>query len=265
MASVRTSWFAFILIMLSMVSCRFVQSLYIQDVEDRKLNESNLKRIAAIEPSTGSDFQIAVISDSHDYYSPLKKQVDYINDHKDEISFVLHTGDATNLGLANEWEMFYDEIKELEVPFVFVVGNHDLLSNGEDIYKQMFGSRFDFFFDFKQTRFILFNNNTWESRKNVPDIGFLNTALGSSSATHNILLAHVSGRDSERFNSQEVADLESLVSSSNVKYFLNGHDHNSATGTFGTATRVTVGSSFKGQLLLMNFTNAGVTHEFVDP
>ena len=265
MASVRSSWIVFIVIMLSMISCRFVQSLYVQDVEDRKLNDRNMVRIQSIEAATPDSFQIAIISDTHDYYSDLKKQVNYINDHKSEISFVLHTGDATNLGLASEWEMFYDEIKELEVPFVFVTGNHDLLSNGEEIYKQMFGNDMDFFFDFKQTRFIFLNNNNWESRGNVPDIDFITNALTTSGATHNILLAHVPGDDRARYNDQEISDLENLVSASNLKYFVNGHNHNSAVATFGSATSVTVGSSFKGQLLLMNITNGGVTHQFVNP
>lgn len=242
-----------------------MQSLYISEVPKSKINDKNLKRISDLSSLGSSSFKVAVISDSHDYYSSLKKQVDYINKYKEDISFVVHTGDATNLGLVLEWQMFDQFMSQLKIPYLLVIGNHDILSNGKKIYQQMYGSRLNFSFVFKQTKFILFNNNNWESEGDVPDMNFLENELNSSSVVHNIFMAHVQGDDSDRYSNSKIQEMKSLVSTYNVKYFLNGHNHNASESNFAGSVRLTVGSSVKGKLLVLSFTNGGVTHEYVSP
>lgn len=257
---------ALFILLCATLSCgKFVQSLYITNVENSKYNETNLKKIETLNSVGSSSFKIAVISDSHDYYSSLKKQIDYINAHASEISFVLHTGDATNLGLATEWEMLDLFMSELKMPYILVIGNHDMLTNGEEIFKQMYGEELDFSFIFKQTKFVVFNNNNWESDGNAPDFNFLESELSSSTSTHLIVLGHVQPDDSDRYSNAEISRMKNIVSTNNVSYFLNGHNHNASAGEFGGAVRLTVGASSKGKLLLISITDGGITHEYVSP
>lgn len=244
---------------------KFVQSLYISDVENKKYNKKYLKEIEARAASFGTSFKVAVISDSHDYYTDLAKQVKYINKNKNEIAFVIHTGDATNLGLAGEYEMFESFMEDLKVPYLVVIGNHDMLTNGRKIFKQMYSSDLDYSFTFKQTKFILFNNNNWETEGSAPNLNFIEEELQSSTATNNILMMHVQVNDSDRFSNSEISDFESIVSANNVQYLINGHNHNANESIFGGAKRLTVGSPVKGKLLILSISNGGVTHDYVTP
>lgn len=237
-------------------------SPYTAEVSDRKLNERNLDYIADRSSVFGNDFKVAVLSDTHDYYKNLEKQIQYINDNKDEIAFVIHTGDATNLGLLPEWEMYLDEMGKLEIPYVMVIGNHDLLSNGKSLYKKLFGNDLNMTFDFKQTRFILFNNNNWESSGTVPNTNYVEEQLSTSGQTHNLFFAHVQYDDPDRYTESEINVMENLVSTYGVSHVINGHNHNFGAGSFSTATRLTVGSSHKGRVLILSISDSGVSYEF---
>lgn len=253
-----------LVLLVSLISCgKFVQSLYISEVEDTRYNEKKLNSIAFRDGEFTNSFKVAIISDSHDYYSDLAKQVEYINNRKSEIAFVIHTGDATNLGLKSEWEMFASFFTKLKVPYLLAIGNHDLLSNGLDIYKQMFGRDLNFSFVFKQTKFILYNNNNWETEGDAPNLNFLEQELSSSTSTHDVLLAHVQADDPDRYTSSQIDDLKNIVNSHGVSYIINGHNHNYGDGSFGTATRLTAGASVKGKLLILSISDGGISHEFV--
>ena len=62
-------------------------------------------------------------------------------------------------------------MKNLNKPYLTVIGNHDYLSNGEVIYKQMFGD-YNYSFEFNKNKFILFDDIIIESNNN-PDFNWL--------------------------------------------------------------------------------------------
>ena len=253
------------LMAMAITSCgEFNYSPYASNVKKENLNTKSLNSVENRSSSFTNTFKVAVISDSHDYYEELAKQVKYINNNKDEIAFVIHTGDATNLGLKPELNLFRDKIDELKIPLIMGIGNHDLLSNGKDIFQKRYGKQLDYSFVFKQTKFILINNNNWESSGMVPDLGWLEKELVASTDTHKIILGHVQPDDPERYSTKMISDTKNLVNSFGVDYFINGHNHNPSEGTFGTAKRLTAGSSFKGKLLILEISDAfGVQFEFV--
>ena len=242
----------------------FTLSPYISDAPNYKHNSHDLKKIQDIEASTNSSFKIAVFSDTHDYYDELKDNIKYINSHKDEYAFVIVTGDITNIGLLSEFETFKDLMDELDIPYILTIGNHDLLTNGGEIFSQMFGKT-TFYFDFKQTRFILYNNNNWESSYPVPDDDWLENALSTSGQTHNIMFSHVSVLDDARFTEEQMNSFQSMTDSYNVKYQVNGHDHNPDESSFGNSQKVTVGAASKKVFLELSISDGGVSHDFVYP
>ncbi len=251
--------------MIALVSCGELNlSPYIAETNNRKLNNKNLVEITNRESSFTNSFKVAVISDTHDYYKELEEQISYINSRKNEIAFVIHTGDATNLGMIQEYDLFLDELEELDIPFLVLIGNHDMLSNGTILFKQLFGNDLNFTLDFKQTRFIMFNNNNWESSETAPNINYIEDQLSSSSQTHNLLLGHVQFDDSVRYSDAEIEEMENLVTTYSVSHVINGHNHNPGSGSFSNATRLTVGSPPKGKLIILSIDDSGVTHEFIN-
>ena len=241
----------------------FIYSPYILKTKNLKSNIKNIELIKNREVLFSDTYQIPIIGDSHNYYSNLIKQINYINRNKSTIPFVIHVGDVTNFGLLLEWEMFYEIIKKLEVPFILVIGNHDLLLNGKEIYKQMFGDDLNFSLTFRQTKYIFYNNNNWESNGIVPDYKFLEKELELSDSRNFILSGHIQPDDRERFTKYEIDRLINLINSYNVKFHLNGHNHNYSAGHFGKSIRLTAGSSSKGRLLILQVNNNENTYEFI--
>jgi len=232
------------------------------NIKDVKLNGLNILSIHERESKFNNNYSIAVISDSHNYYRDLELQIKYINKNKEKIAFVVHTGDATDLGLLVEWEMFYNIIQKLEVPIVMVIGNHDLLTNGLEIYQQLFGYHLDFSFVFKGSNFVFINNNNWESTGDVPDIDYINDELRKTKA-NSILFSHVSLSDLDRFTKSEVETTKKLIIQNNVGYVINGHDHNHNTASFGNAIQLTTGASVKGYILMIHIERNNIEHDFI--
>lgn len=244
-------------------SCgKFTLSPYLADTPNSFLNKKQVRSIESIAYDGSNSFKVAVISDTHNYYDDLADQIDYINDRREEFSFVIIGGDLTNLGLLREFETTKKLLQSLELPYVSAVGNHDLLSNGPAVFSQMFGPT-DFSFTFKQTKFVVFNNNNWESSGKVPDLNFVESELVSATETHIVLVGHVSPLDDDRWSTEEVSEMEELVNKYNVKYFLNGHDHNPGESAFGVATRTTIGASNKRKVMELTIDNSGIRHEFI--
>lgn len=234
-------------------------SPYLANNPTLKLNHVNLERIKANESSTGPNFKVAVISDTHNYYDQFEKMVTTING-RGPYSFVIVSGDITNLGLIDEFDQSRKILNKLKFPYLVGLGNHDLLANGDIIFKKMFGES-EFTLEYNNSLFVFFNNNNWESPGSAPDLEWVEAQLSGSAASHKILVAHVSPTDKDRFPKSQVDSWENMISTQQVDYFINGHDHNPGEKSFGGGTQVTVGAPSKGVFLELTFTSGGVTHQ----
>ena len=256
------------IILLFLSACGdFNYSPYVLDIESTYTNDLNLERIlnqGSIQASAKSvDFKIAVISDTHDYYDGLEKQVRYINKHSEEYDFVIVTGDMSNVGLVSEFEQTKRRLDRLTIPYITTIGNHDLLIDGQTVYSRMFGKD-TYAFEYKNTKFVLFNNNNWESSSNIPDLGWVESELVSNSKPHLILLSHVAPDDRDRFTNSQIHEWKELVNRYGVNYYINGHDHNPGEGFFGDAIQITAGSSSKNVLFELNIRGGGMDHAFIN-
>lgn len=148
----------------------------------------------------------------------------------------------------------------MKYPYIVAQGNHDLLSNGDVIYKKMFGQE-NFSFEYKNAQFVVFNNNNWESAGQVPDIEWVKNVLVNSSRPVRILVAHVSPVDRDRFTDDQINAWESVMNTYGVNYFINGHDHNPGEAVFGSGQRITVGAPSKRVYYELIFSAGGVTHQ----
>lgn len=143
---------------------------------ERGINAKNCERIE--EAMKGKKtFRFAMISDTQRWYDETEKVVEKINERGD-IDFVLHGGDQSDFGATKEFLWMRDIMKGFQMPFVCVLGNHDCLGTGEDVYKAIYGNP-NFAFTAGNVRFICLNTNAMEYdySQPVPDFGFMEDEL----------------------------------------------------------------------------------------
>jgi 3',5'-cyclic-AMP phosphodiesterase len=248
-------YFAFLIIL---SSCKFNISPYSADTPDLKLNMVNLERIKASEPEDGPSYKIALISDTHNYYSDLDDLVKAIN-ASGPYSFVIIAGDITNLGHLDEYNMARRYFNRLKFPYLVAMGNHDVISNGEKIFKRMFGEG-NFAFEYKNANFIFLDANNWESGGKVPDMEWVEERLIAFNSPYKIIVSHVPLTDEDRFSNEQMSEWESMLSNQGVQFLLNGHNHNPTVGAFAGATMITIGASSKRKFFELIY-NGGFTYQ----
>ncbi len=174
-------WYFSLFFLISSCTSLFDYSPYAIDFDaaNRNVNERNIDRIAS-QANDDSVITIAFTGDSHRFYDELHDFVAAVNRMNDtlQIDFVVHVGDLADFGLPKQYLWSNALLQELNVPYVVVVGNHDLVSNGGDSYRTMFGP-YNISFVYDSIKFILLNTNSLEFDMNgkVPDIPWLDSQL----------------------------------------------------------------------------------------
>jgi len=197
---------------------------------DRDLNIKAIEQIRQLSPK--ENFTLLFISDSQIGVNELKDFVSHANKtySNDEISFVLHGGDITDFGANYEYNDYYKYTKELKFPVVATIGNHDMLGNGPEIYKQYFGPE-NFTFDYGVNRFIVFNSNSRERKFDgkTPDLDWIAEEINKADdipTVRNIFyLSHVPP-SSDDFDPDLIPGFSRLLSSTpKARLSMNGHVH----------------------------------------
>ena len=202
----------------------FEFSPYEANVKEKYKNTTtkNIDKINQREIDDTASFKFAVIADNHYHYYNLKNIINAINANP-EILFVLHAGDIADQALLKEYEIFYDIMKNLNKPYLTVIGNHDYNSNGEIVYKQMFGD-YNYSFEFNQNKFIIFDDIVWESNKK-PDFEWLSTQLTDNNKYKQVfVIAHIPPF-SDQFDGNMEQTYKSLMQENNVSLSIHGHIH----------------------------------------
>jgi 3',5'-cyclic-AMP phosphodiesterase len=191
--------------------------------EARDLTRKNLEKLSQ-RRIPGDTFKVVLVSDPQRNPFAFDDVLEKINLRKDldEVAFVAVLGDITNQGYLFEYEWAYNALKKLDVPYFGVIGNHDSISNGKEIFGKMFGP-FDYVIDYKNTRFIAYNDNRFEF-PNAPNKNWIyaqaDEALGRD---HVITLSHVPILEdaSEEERTEFVAELKAR----GVRHMWSGHVH----------------------------------------
>ena len=132
------------------------------DAEYQDLTRKHLDALYARDPivNDDGDFTFAIVGDPQGTPADFKAAIDEINRH-DNVNFILILGDMTDYGLLHEYEWAAQVIVESSVPVLTVIGNHDAISHGKDIYTDMFGP-LDYVIEYAGFRFAMWNNNLYE-------------------------------------------------------------------------------------------------------
>jgi len=215
--------------LLSVVGCK---DLFQYSPKEVRLDEAemniNLKNIPRIEALPQRDtLKFILIGDSQRFYDQVEGFVTAVNKRND-ISFVVLAGDISDFGLNKEFKWVHRELKKLKMPYIGVIGNHDMLSNGRLIFNKMYGPE-NFSFSCNGTRFICLNTNSREVGfdGSIPNLSWLDNELKqSASYTNAFVISHVPPFNKADFDPELEQSYASLLAySKNVKASLHAHDH----------------------------------------
>lgn len=195
------------------------------------------ENITLIEEQTAGkrEIRFAMISDTQRHYDEMEDAVDELNT-RDDIDFVLHGGDLADFGTTDEFEWARDYMSELDVPWVCILGNHDCLGTGLDVFESVFGD-IDFAFTAGNVRFICLNTNALEFdySDDVPNFTFLQSeleAFPSDVAEKTVIVMHAPPFG-EEFNNDVADEFETAITTfPNPLFCLYGHIHSWAEDDF---------------------------------
>ncbi len=228
---------------------------------EKNLNEKNIQKLQSKAP--GEPIKFIVTGDSQRFYEELDAFVDHVNG-MDDISFVLLNGDISDFGLNKEFKWVNDRLSRLKVPYISVIGNHDMLANGRLVYNQMYGPE-NFSFQIGSNKFICLNSNSEEVAFNgsLPNISWLNSQLNDAQEQKNIFVfSHVPPFSAAFDQNLKDAYHASIQNSGKVRLSIHGHQHSfSITRPFGESSieYLVVGSVQKRNYGLITVT--GETYE----
>lgn len=196
----------------------------------------NRRHIEQIEKATrGKDeIRFAVISDTQRWYDETEDAVEALN-RRGDLDFVVHTGDLSDFGLKLEFEKQRDILNGLNVPYVCLLGNHDCLATGLDVYRRVFGTE-DFAFTAGNVRFLCLNTNALEfdNSSAVPNIQYIRDEIDNvPEGVEKTVVAMHAGPFSEQFNNNLAEYFEYyLRQMPGLQFCVYGHGHNLSVDDF---------------------------------
>ena len=157
----------------------------------------------------------------------LDESSDAVEDlERRDVDFVVQVGDLTEFGSAQEYAWVAGLLDRLPVPSFAVLGNHDVMGTGTDIYRETFGPTF-FSFTHAGSRFVLFDSNSREYAfpGNVPDLEVLREALAPEPGlAHTFTFSHVPPGHGD-FDGTLTGPLEALQAERGVSISFHAHLH----------------------------------------
>ncbi|RYG18459.1 MAG: metallophosphoesterase [Chitinophagaceae bacterium] len=159
----------------------------------------------------GATIKIAISGDTQRSYTQSEDFVALINARND-INFVVLNGDISDFGLLLEFDGIYKIYNRLNIPFISIIGNHDLVANGTDVYQRMFGP-LNFTFNYAGIKFVCHDTNGREYNFNgsTPNMQWLKNNLTLEPGINQLLaLSHVPPMDGD-FDPKLAAPYQDLL------------------------------------------------------
>lgn len=193
---------------------------------DRNINQKAIDRLK--QTAARDNFSFLIISDTQVAYNELEAFVSHANNSytEDSIAFILHGGDFTDYGANFEYNLYYDDAQDLKFPVIGAIGNHDMLSNGREIYRKLFGQE-NFSFTYGDNKFIVFNTNGREVGFNslLPNLTWLKEEIDNTTENNIFYLSHVAPMSHDFDPTLRSEYIETLASNKKTRLSIHGHTH----------------------------------------
>lgn len=218
-----------ILSMMALLSIGCQVEYHPYDTRIRGTRGINARNIARIEEACAGrrTLRFAVLSDTQRWYDEARDAVVALN-VRDDLDFVIHTGDLADFGMRSEFERQRDILERLRVPYVVLIGNHDCLATGERIFREIFGPA-DFAFTAGNVRVVCLNTNSLEFDRSqaVPDFEFIGRQLAEypAEAERTVVAMHAQPY-SDQFDNGVAPYFQSrLREFPGLEFCVHGHGH----------------------------------------
>lgn len=178
----------------------------------------NIDRLADFEAQVGDrdTYQVAIVSDPQSYPGAFEKVIEHVNTLP-EVDFILLTGDLADTGIKAEFEWVCKVMEKAKQPIFAVIGNHDALAFGTEIWHDYFGAE-NYSFTYQNSKFIAYNDNKYEF-ENVPDRDWLaQETQGHESRDYTMVASHIAPWEIDLVLSEELKDM-------GVDLGIHGHNH----------------------------------------
>ena len=129
-------------------------------ISERDINDHNIPLIEAATKDKDT-IRFVLMGDTQRSYDETEDFVKHINTKKDSIDFIIHGGDYTEFGMKKEYEWAVDILSKLDIPYVGLIGNHDVIGNGDQVFNKLFGEE-NFSFIVRDVKFVCLNTNAIE-------------------------------------------------------------------------------------------------------
>jgi 3',5'-cyclic-AMP phosphodiesterase len=228
------------------------------------LNAKNLQLLQSFPKD--DTVTIAFVGDSQRFYDELDLFIDTVN-NIEAVDFILLAGDISDFGLLEEFELINEMFERLEKPYIGVVGNHDVVARGEEVYERMFGP-LNFSFHYGGVKFVAHNTNGKEYfTGNVPDLNWLRTQLTKSDTSQYLVtISHVPPFSSD-FDEKLVNGYTNLLAETpGLLVSLHGHIHTHKDGyPYNDGVRYMTTHSFdKRSFVLLKIYNGQIDYRLID-
>lgn len=188
------------------------------------LNAQNLARLR--QNAEDDTVTIVFAGDTQRWYDEQERFVKKVNSLTN-VDLVLLAGDISDFGLLQEFKWVQKRLSALRAPYFGIIGNHDMVANGRQIFRQMFGP-LNYSFVYGGIKFIAHNTNGLEAPgENIPDLGWLSRELRNmEGASYMVTVSHVPPFNALEFGPAAVKPYTDLLRNApNLLLSLHGHVH----------------------------------------
>lgn len=190
------------------------------------VNVTNIRRIEAA--CEGKDtIRFIMMGDTQGWYDETEDFVVHVNAMEHPVDFVIHGGDVADYGLTKEFQWVARCMDKMKVPYVAIIGNHDMLGTGERVFKEIFGDE-NFSFRAGDVKFVCLSTNALEYDYShpVPDFSFIRQELADSLDCSKTVAVMHAPPFSDQFNNNVNTEFEYYISRfRGIQFCLHAHNH----------------------------------------
>lgn len=203
-------------------------------ISDRDINDFNINIIE--EKTKNKDtIRFAMMGDTQRSYDETEAFVEDIN-NRDSIDFIIHGGDIADFGMTKEYEWTVKILNKLKVPYVAIIGNHDVIGNGVEVYRKLYGKE-NFSFIVHDIKFVCLNTNAieYDYSHPVPNFNYIKSECQDTTGYKRTVIAMHAPPGCEQFDNNVKDIFQYYIKQfPHLMFCLHAHNHNtSVTDIFG--------------------------------